>query len=119
MAGRLRAAGPLWLWTGIVAGPVAWLVNLTVNDALAPVACARRTSVLLNAVALLAFVVTVAGWFVSWSALRTAESVPAATADSHDLRRRFMALLGLGVAALFAVQIVAGAFPQWILDVCD
>ena len=115
----------MWLWAAVFAGPVAWLTNVSVNSALAPVACAHRSMALLNLVAALAFAATVAGWVISWFALRQSPEAAAkandeATEDdsSHG-RRRFMALLGLGVALLFAVQIVAGAFPQWVLDACD
>lgn len=113
-----RGFGPLWLWTGIVAGPVAWLVNLSVNNALAPAACAERSTLMLNIVTALALLATAGGWAISWAALRQ----PLLQADVADVsrgRRRFMALLGLGAAVLFAMQILAGAFPQWMLDVCE
>jgi hypothetical protein len=29
-----------------------------------------------------------------------------------------MALLGLGSSALFAIVVMAGAFPEWVLDAC-
>jgi hypothetical protein len=34
-------------------------------------------------------------------------------------RARFMAVLGLTSAALFAVTIVAGAIPRWMLNACQ
>jgi hypothetical protein len=30
-----------------------------------------------------------------------------------------MAILGLSSAALFALQILAGAIPQWVIDACQ
>ena len=34
-------------------------------------------------------------------------------------RARFMAVLGLASCALFALQILAGAIPHWVLDACQ
>ena len=34
-------------------------------------------------------------------------------------RARFMAVLGLAACALFALAIVAGAVPRWVLDACQ
>ena len=48
----------------------------------------------------------------------TAGDVP--TDGGHPRQRaRFMAILGLTSCALFALTILAGAIPQWVLDACQ
>jgi hypothetical protein len=34
-------------------------------------------------------------------------------------RARFMAILGLTMSSLIALQIVSTAIPQWVLDACE
>jgi len=56
---------------------------------------------------------------ISWTALiRTKHDVPTDGGRPRQ-RARFMALLGLASSALFALQILAGAIPHWILDACQ
>ena len=58
------------------------------------------------------------GAVVSWR--RAAAHADATPTDGGDPRQRarFMAILGLASCALFALTIVAGAIPRWMLDAC-
>ena len=56
---------------------------------------------------------------ISWTALRrTADDVPTDGGQPRQ-RARFMAVLGLASCGLFALQILAGAIPRWVLDACQ
>jgi hypothetical protein len=117
--GHLRWLKPLPLWTGILAGPIAWAVDLTACYALAKWTCFSHREAVLHAITLAALVVVAIGATVSYLALqRTTGDVPTDGGDPRQ-RARFMAMLGLGSCALFAVQIVAAAIPQWVLDACQ
>jgi hypothetical protein len=50
--------------------------------------------------------------------MRTADDVPTDGGRPRQ-RARFMAVLGLASSGLFALQIVAGAIPHWVLDACQ
>ena len=109
---------PLPLWTGILAGPVSWAVDLETSYAIVKWTCATgngRPFQLLTAAAL-AF--TAAGAAVSWRALQQTRSDGPEDGVRPRQRARFMAILGLATSALFALTIAAAAIPWGILDAC-
>jgi hypothetical protein len=110
---------PLPLWAGILAGPVAWAFDLTTSYALVKWVCASDSYGVLHAITVVAFAIVCAGAALSWLALRqTAGDLPTDGGQPRQ-RARFMALLGLTSSALFAMQILAGAVPNWVLDACQ
>jgi hypothetical protein len=113
-----RWLSPLPLWTGILAGPVAWAFDLEASYALVHWTCATRRVDVLHAISFVALAITMAGAVVSWIAL---QHVGASQMDAGDerARARFMAVLGLSVSLLFAMALVAGAIPRWVLDACQ
>jgi hypothetical protein len=109
---------PLALWAGILAGPVAWAFDLGVSYALVKWTCSSQRDTLLHMIPPAALAVVAGGAIVSDLALRrTPRHMPTDGGDPRG-RARFMAVLGLTSCALFAVTIVAGAIPQWVLDAC-
>ena len=123
MAVDTRAAGlrflkPLPLWTGILAGPVAWALDLTVSYALVKWSCARESSAVLHAITPAALAMVAGGAALSWLALQETAADGPDDGGRPRQRARFMAILGLTSCALFALTIVAGAIPRWVLDAC-
>lgn len=112
-----RWLSPLALWTGILAGPIAWALDLSIGYALVQSTCASRRQPLLHAMTAAALAGVAAGAMVSFTALRTAGDRPEDGGEPRQ-RARFMALLGLASAALFATAIAALAVPRWVLDAC-
>jgi hypothetical protein len=108
---------PLALWTGILAGPAAWASDLTVSYALVKWSCTSQREGVLHLLSTAALVVVAAGAIVSFTALRRTPQTTTDGGDPHQ-RARFMAILGLTSCGLFAVMIVAGAIPRWLLDAC-
>jgi hypothetical protein len=104
------------LWTALLAGPLAWLAMLEADYALAGWACTRGRHAVLHVVTAAALSLALGGGAMAWTAWRRrrdeAEPLPTAA-------RRFIALMGLGLSAAFAVAIVAGAIPPLILHDCD
>jgi hypothetical protein len=118
-AGDLRWLSPLPLWIGILAGPVAWAFDLGVSYALVKWTCESQRDLLIHLISPASLALAAGGAVVSWQALRhTAADVPTDGGDARA-RARFMAILGLTSNALFAVTIVAGAIPRWVLDACQ
>jgi hypothetical protein len=115
----VRWITPLPLWTGILAGPVAWALDLSISYAIVKWTCASQRETLLQAVAPAALMVVAIGAAVSYLALQqTASDTPTDGGEPRQ-RARFMAILGLTTSALFALTIVAGAIPSWVLDACQ
>jgi hypothetical protein len=118
-AGDVRGLTPLPLWTGILAGPLAWAFDLAASYAVVPWVCRTGRYALLPLITLVSLAVVIAGAMLAARALRrTAADVPSDGGRPRQ-RARFMALLGLASSALFALQILAGAIPQWVFDACQ
>ena len=109
------------LWGGILAGPAAWAIDLTASYALVHHVCRTQNAFLLNAIAGGALLIIAAGAAASWSGWQFADAHAASgrpARDRHGDRERFMAQLGLVMCAAFTMVVIAGAFPQWIIDAC-
>lgn len=110
---------PLPLWTGILAGPIAWAFDLTASYALVKWTCLTDREALMHLPTIASLAAVAAGAMVSWlSLLHSADAGPT---DGGEPRQRahFMAIVGLTSCVLFALTIVAGAIPRWILDACQ
>lgn len=117
-AADVRWLTPLPLWTGILAGPVAWSSDLAVSYALVKWSCLARREDVLHLVTAGALALVAGGAVVAWSAFqRTRGDRPEDGGDPRQ-RARFMAMLGLASSAFFAVATVALAIPWWVLDAC-
>lgn len=117
-AGDLRWLSPLPLWTGVLAGPVAWACDLGVSYSLVKWTCSTQRELLLLLISPAALGAAAGGAVVSWLALRHTPAQSAANGGNPVERARFMAILGLAMNALFALAILAGAIPRWVLDAC-
>ena len=110
---------PLPLWMGILAGPVAWAFDLMSSYAVVTWVCHTGNHALLPSITVVSLAVVGGGAASSWVALtHTANDVPTDGGRPRQ-RARFMAVLGLASSALFALQILAGAIPHWVLDACQ
>ena len=118
-AGDLRWLSPLPLWTGILAGPIAWAFDLMASYAVVKWVCQTRNHGVLDLSAIVSFAIVVAAAVISWIALRHSSSEGPSDGGRPRQRARFMAILGLATSALFALQIIAGAIPPRVLDACQ
>jgi hypothetical protein len=115
----VRWLTPLPLWTGILAGPLAWAFDLMASYAVVKWVCVTRNYSVLPLITAASLAVVSGGAIISWTALmRTANDVPTDGGRPRQ-RARFMAVLGLASCSLFALQIMAGAIPHWVLDACQ
>jgi hypothetical protein len=110
---------PLPLWTGILAGPIVWAFDLLASYALVKWVCHTNNYGVLKGITIVSLAIVIAAAALSWIVLaRTRQDVPSDGGRPRQ-RARFMAILGLASCALFALQIVAGAIPHWVLDACQ
>lgn len=114
-----RASDTGRLWTGVLAGPVAWLLNLLLSYLLTDWSCNHGHAVVIHLVNVVTLLAALAGTVVAWSAWRMAEPSKSTGAAPPPGRVRFMALAGLILGIVFALAIVAQAIPPFILGPCQ
>jgi hypothetical protein len=117
---RVRAEGRelLLLWTGMLAGPLAWLAQLEASYLLVSRICERGRGWLLYLVSVAALLMVGAGAMAAWRARRLVASPAARATPPTAERRRFMVAVGLALSALFALAIVASLVPTAVLSPC-
>lgn len=106
--GVIRSSS-LSLWSGILAGPIAFAINLQLRYALVDWACEHGSRSVLLWIAVPLILVCVAGAFLSWTGLNV----------HPDGRVRFMAYGGLMLSVIFAITILASMIPDLFLSPCD
>jgi Na+/proline symporter len=111
--------GAAELWAGVLAGPIAMLVELQTNYALVLWACGAGREWALHLVALVALLVTVAGGLLSVRNWRRMGAVWEDGGAGVVPRSRFMAVLGMLVGVLFALVIIAQWIPIFIYGPCQ
>lgn len=109
------------LWFGLLAGPLAVLINEGAEYVLVSWSCGGldpASSVLLNVVPLALIVLSLVSALIAWRHRTTPlDSVQAATAEGHSWPG-FMALLGVGLGLLSALAVFAQWMPIWYMNSC-
>ncbi|HEY0972440.1 MAG TPA: hypothetical protein VGE02_15835 [Gemmatimonadales bacterium] len=106
-------------WVPIFAGPLALAVNLQVSYMLVPAACSGGTRVLIAMVHLAMLLMVVASGDLAWRLWNDAGRGWPGDETGHVERRRFLAVLGLLVSALFTIVVVWQAVPTVVLSPCQ
>jgi hypothetical protein len=110
--------GLLMVVSAVVLAPLAWFLDLQASYALVKWACRheRRDLLLMLPIASLSLS-ALAGWmsWSSWTKLRGAGPL----ARSVEDRSYFLSIVGLGLAALFALLILASLVPRAVLNPCQ
>jgi hypothetical protein len=103
---------------GIFAGPIAWLVDTQANYALVPWICAHQIQ-LVPVVALVMALVSLGGGFLSWRGYASAAPTPLPDSSGGGRPHRFLALIGVAMALLFAIVILIHAAAGLIFHGCE
>ena len=118
-AAAVNGRPPAWLlWAGILAGPVAWALDLLISYAVVKWTCLRAQQWPLDVCTLGALALAAAGAALSWHALQQTMYAEPTDGGAPPQRAKFMAILGVATSALFALQIAAAWIPRWVLDAC-
>ncbi len=104
-----RAVGPIALWVGALAGPLAWTVHLLVAYFFVGVMCATGLGFLIHLTNLVAIAAAAAGGLLAYRNLQR----PGLTEGS-----RFAALGGVLLSVMFVFAIVMEALPSFVLGPC-
>src|SRR4051794_12071882 len=118
--GRDEAKGFWLLWGGVLAGPIAWLVQFQIRYSLVPWVCTRHKPFVLHTVAgVFLLLVVVAGIFCWRTWVMAGKQWPTETESGPKARNVFLSLLGMLTSSLFALLIIAQGIPAFILDPCQ
>ena len=106
------------LWAGILAGPVAWALDLTISYTLVQWACGHQSRFVLHLITLIALLMIAGGAAASWRAFGRSPDESVDDGPRPMDRGRFMALLGMVMCASFALAVIGNQIPRLMLDAC-
>jgi hypothetical protein len=107
------------LWFGILAGPLAFLLNLQLSYMLVQPVCVTAHHIILHLVPAGALLLTASGGVSAWRNWQRTGQVESSIAAGVLPRSRFMAGIGLLTSGLFILAIVAQWLPNFILTPCQ
>ena len=111
--------GLLALWFGVLAGPIAWLVQMETNYILAQLVCSRASEVALHLISLSALLLAAAGGFTAWRLWQRSGREWPGESGGILPRSRFMAVLGLLMSSQFFLVILAQEIPSLFFKPCQ
>jgi hypothetical protein len=111
--------GIVWLWFGMLAPPLAFLLNLQLSYVLVPQACVMGQHLLLHLVPVGTVLLAVGGGVSAWYNWRRTGHTWSTEAAGVLPRSRFMAATGLLISGLFILAIVAQWLPNFLLNPCQ
>lgn len=103
---------------GIFVGPAAWLLNTQINYALVPWICAHRVS-LVPIISCIMVLISLLGGFLSWRAFSRSSITPHPDSSGAGRPHRFTAVIGIAMAALFALVILLQGAAGTVLHGCE
>jgi hypothetical protein len=115
---RRWGRGERLLWAGIIAGPLAWGIDLGASYAVAYHACSTGHAYILHLLTVFAFLLAIAGFVSARLAWRELPAEPDHEAGGVIGHSKFLSLSGQLSSLAFAVIVIAGGVPKWVLPPC-
>jgi hypothetical protein len=109
----------LALWTGVLLGPIVWLIAFETDFALAAWACAARAKPVLYLVWLVALAITAGAGLLAWSQWRDIGREPPRDVEGAIARERLMAMGGVLLSGLMFLIILAQGISSVVLEACQ
>jgi hypothetical protein len=106
------------LWWGMAAGPLAWGLDLGFSYSLTQHTCSTGHYYVLHLISVLCFLLALTGLFTAFANHRRFAGGEDKGERPRD-RAYFQAWLGILFSASFAVVIIAGSVPRWIMPPCS
>jgi hypothetical protein len=110
---------PLGLWWSLMAGFAAWGFDLGLSYVLERHSCSTGHHYLLHLISVVCFAIALTGFGTGLVEFRRFPGTTSDEGGSHFDRARFQALLGMAFSLSFALVVVAGSVPRWILGPCE
>jgi hypothetical protein len=110
---------PLGLWWSLVAGFAAWGFDLGVSYMLEQHSCSTGHHYVLHVISVVCFAIALTGFVTGMVEFRRIPGTTSEEGGSHFDRAHFQALLGMAFSLCFAVVVIAGSVPRWILSPCE
>lgn len=109
----------LLLWTGVLAGPLMFLLCEEANFALAPWACFYGWKPALYVVCAAGLLVTASSGFLAWSEWNRLGRDYPGEAGGEIARSRALAMGGLLLSSMCFIAMIALLIPTLILSGCE
>jgi hypothetical protein len=111
--------GQFWLWLGFLLPPIFWAIQLQTVYLTSEAGCLSGDFMANHLVSIFAILFSIVGGAISWrNWLETGKGWKSEQANSAD-RSRFIAILGMLNAGLFALLIFAQWLPTLLGVPCD
>jgi hypothetical protein len=114
-----QTRGILWLWTGLLAAPFAFLLHLQVNYVLVQKLCEGGRMLILHLVTIAFLLIASGGAFIAWRNWQAAGRAWPGEEGSVAERSRFMAAVGFLMSILFILAIIAQWIPEFMFPPCE
>jgi hypothetical protein len=110
---------PPGLWWSLAAGFAAWGLDLVFSYLLERHSCATGDRFVLHLVSMACFAMALSGFVTGLVEFRRFPGTTSEEGGSHFDRAHFQALLGMAFSLSFALVVIAGSVPRWILGPCE
>ena len=116
----IRAGRTPWgLWWSLGAGFIAWSTDLGLSYMLEQHSCSTGHHYVLHVIDAVSLVIALSGFGTGLVEFKRFPGSTSEEGGSPFDRAHFQALLGMAFSLVFAVVIVAGSVPRWILSPCE
>jgi hypothetical protein len=110
---------PPGLWWSLIAGFVAWGLDLGLSYMLEQHSCSTGHHYVLHVISVVCFAMALTGFGTGLLEFRRVPGNASDEGGTHFDRAHFQALLGMAFSLCFAIVIIAGSVPRWILSPCE
>jgi hypothetical protein len=110
---------PWALWWSLVAGFAAWGTDLGLSYVLEQHSCSTGHHYVLHVISLVCLMIALSGFATGFHEFKQLPGNTSEEGGSRFDRAHFEALLGMLFSLSFAVVIIAGSVPRWILSPCE
>lgn len=103
----------------LAAGFIAWGFDLGLSFMLEQHSCSTGHHYVLHVISVVCFVIALSGFATGLTEFRRLPGSAHEEGGSQFDRTHFQALMGMAFSLCFAVVVIAGSVPRWILSPCE
>jgi hypothetical protein len=106
-------------WAGVFGGPLTWFASQQVSYTLVPWACHGGPLMVIHLANLVALAIVAAAGTLAWRQWRGAGRHLSDEGGPPEGRQRFLGLMGMTLAGLFGLVIIAQTTGAFFFDPCQ